>query len=57
MGFYRAARKRKALITGSVASFFCFFLLYDQRNDENLKNYTYYEGNYAKIQIVEQNQT
>lgn len=56
MGLTRNRRK-KALVSGVATSLFLFYALLDTRSDQNLKNYQFYDGNYAKIQIIKQNET
>lgn len=56
MGLTRNRRK-KALVSGFATSLLLIYALLDTRSDQNLKNYQFYEGNYAKIQIIKQNET
>ena len=56
MGLTRNRRK-KALVSGVATCLFLVYALLDTRSDQNLKNYEFYVGNYAKIQIVKQNET
>ena len=56
MGLTRNRRK-KALVSGVAMCLFLVYALLDTRSDQNLKNYEFYVGNYAKIQILKQNET
>jgi len=56
MGLARARRK-KVFVTACLTSFFMFCFLYDRSTDENVKKYTFYGGNYAKIHLLRQNET
>ena len=56
MGLTRNRRK-KALVSGFATSLLLIYALLDTRSDQNLKDYQFYEGNYAKIQIIKQNET
>ena len=51
------ARRKKAFVTACLTSFFIVCILYDRSTEENVKNYTFYNGKYAKIRIYRQNQT
>ena len=56
MGLARARRK-KVFVTACLTSFFMFCFLYDRSTEENVKKYTFYGGNYAKIHLLRQNET
>ena len=56
MGFPRARRK-KALVTACLTSFFIVCVLYDKSAEESVRKYSFYNGKYAKTRIHRQNQT
>ena len=51
------ARRKKVFVTACLTSFFIVCFLYDRSTEENVKKYTFYGGDYAKIHLLKQNET
>ena len=50
-------RRKKTLATVCLSSVILLCILSDRREEHNLKQYQFYDGQYTKINILKQNET
>ena len=57
MALITRARRKKAFVTGCLTSVILLCILSDRREDHNLKQYQYFDGQFSSVRVVKQNET
>ena len=50
-------RRKKTLVTVCLSSVILLCILSDRREDHNLKQYQYFDGQFSSVRVVKQNET
>ena len=57
MALITRARRKNAFVTGCLTSVILLCILSDRREDHNLKQYQYFDGQFSSVRVVKQNET